>query len=66
MPDPENEGEYITETAVETLNSMVPLWRKNKSEITAEDYNEFYKMKFIGLSGSALRYSLQIRGHGNL
>ena len=47
VPDPENEGEYITETAVETLNSMVPLWRKNKSEITAEDYNEFYKMKFM-------------------
>ena len=47
VPNPENEGEYITETAVETLNSMVPLWRKNKSEITAEDYNEFYKMKFM-------------------
>ncbi len=47
VPDPENEGEYITETAVETLNSMVPLWRKNKSEITSEDYNEFYKMKFM-------------------
>ncbi len=47
VPDPENEGEYLTETAVETLNSMVPLWRKNKSEITAEDYNEFYKMKFM-------------------
>ncbi len=47
VPDPEKEGEYISETAVETLNSMVPLWRKNKSEIKPEDYNEFYKMKFM-------------------
>ncbi len=30
----------------ETLNSMVPLWRKNKNELTAEDYNAFYKEKF--------------------
>ena len=30
----------------ETLNSMVPLWRKNKNELKAEDYNNFYKEKF--------------------
>lgn len=47
VPDPDKEGEYITEVAEETLNSMVPLWRKNKSEIKAEDYNEFYKQKFM-------------------
>lgn len=46
VPDPENEGEYITEISLETLNSMVPIWRKSKSEIKAEDYNEFYKQKF--------------------
>ncbi|MCH5320200.1 MAG: molecular chaperone HtpG [Eubacterium sp.] len=47
VPDPEKEGEYITELNVETLNSMVPIWRKSKSEIKAEDYNEFYKSKFM-------------------
>ncbi len=29
-----------------TLNSMIPIWRKNKSELTDEDYNNFYKDKF--------------------
>lgn len=47
IPDPEKEGEYITEINMETLNSMVPIWRKSKSEIKAEDYNEFYKSKFM-------------------
>lgn len=46
VPDPDKEGEYITEITTETLNSMIPLWRKSKSEIKAEDYNEFYKNKF--------------------
>ncbi len=46
VPDPDKEGEYITEVNDEILNSMVPLWRKSKSEIKPEDYNEFYKSKF--------------------
>lgn len=46
VPDPDKEAEYITEVAQETLNSMVPLWRKNKNEIKPEEYNEFYKQKF--------------------
>lgn len=40
----ENEYESYTEEAV--LNSMVPLWRKNKSEISEEEYANFYKDKF--------------------
>lgn len=30
----------------ETLNSMVPIWKKNKNELTADDYNNFYIEKF--------------------
>jgi molecular chaperone HtpG len=41
----ENEREVYTET--EILNSMVPIWRKNKSELTDEDYNNFYKEKYF-------------------
>ena len=32
---------------VETLNSMTPVWKKNKNELTDEDYNNFYMEKFM-------------------
>ncbi len=35
--------DYIEET---TLNGMIPIWRKNKNELTDDDYNNFYKDKF--------------------
>lgn len=46
-PKADNDKEYETYTENETINSMVPIWRKNKSELTAEDYNQFYKEKFF-------------------
>ena len=51
-PKPEDAGddykpEYETYTELETLNSMVPIWKRAKSEVKDEDYNEFYKSKFM-------------------
>jgi len=45
---PKNGDPEDTETVSEdeTFNSMIPLWKKAKSEIKPEDYNEFYKSKF--------------------
>ena len=40
------EGKYEDKQVLETLNSMIPLWKKNKSEVADEDLNEFYKNKF--------------------
>ncbi|MEG2634370.1 MAG: molecular chaperone HtpG, partial [Oscillospiraceae bacterium] len=42
----EDSDEYETYTETKTLNSMVPIWKKNKSEIKPEDYEAFYKEKF--------------------
>lgn len=44
----ENEFEEYKEE--QTVNSMVPIWRKNKSELTEEDYNNFYMEKRYGLT----------------
>ena len=42
----EEKKEYEEFYETETLNSMVPIWKKNKSDITDEDYNNFYMDKF--------------------
>lgn len=39
-------ADYEEYSETKVLNSMVPLWRKNKSEITEEEYDEFYKQSF--------------------
>ncbi len=44
---PEDKPEYEDYREVETLNSMVPLWQRNKSEVTEEEYNSFYREKFF-------------------
>lgn len=41
------EDEYETVKEDETLNSMIPLWKKNKKEIKPEEYEAFYKDKFM-------------------
>ncbi len=41
-----SDSEYEDYTEIRTLNSRVPLWKKSKSDITKEEYDEFYKEKF--------------------
>lgn len=38
--------EYETVTEIETLNSMIPIWKRSKSEVSNEELGEFYKEKF--------------------
>ena len=56
------EQEYETYQELETLNSMVPLWKKNKSEIKDEDYNEFYKDKFYDFTDPAKVIHTDVEG----
>src|SRR5690625_3332989 len=50
--DEEETVEYIEE---ETINSMIPIWRKQRSELTKEDYENFYREKQYGFD-KPLRY----------
>lgn len=48
--------EYEEYLEIETLNSMTPLWKKNKSELKEEDYKHFYTEKFFDYN-APLKYS---------
>ena len=41
-----SENEYVDKIETETLNSMIPIWKKKKSDVTEEELNSFYAMKF--------------------
>ncbi len=42
----ENSEEVETHKELTTINSMIPLWKKNKKEVSDEDYEQFYQEKF--------------------
>ncbi len=54
--------EYETYYEDETLNSMVPIWKRNKSEVTDEEYAQFYKEKFTDYSDPAKVISSKTEG----
>ena len=45
--DDDKDSEPKTHLELETINSMLPIWKKNKSEVTDEELNNFYKNKFM-------------------
>ena len=61
-PSEDKEGEYEQVTETRTLNSMIPLWRKNKSEITEEEYNSFYSDKFYDFEKPAKVIHSKVEG----
>ncbi|MCL6605418.1 MAG: molecular chaperone HtpG [Paenibacillus sp.] len=48
QPKEGSEDEFVEVTEEQTVNSMVPIWRKNKNELTPEDYENFYMEKRYG------------------
>ncbi|MCE4939317.1 molecular chaperone HtpG [Bacillus velezensis] len=56
----ENEFEEVQEE--QTVNSMVPIWRKNKSELTDEDYEAFYAEKHYGFDKPLTHVHISVDG----
>lgn len=56
------EGKYTKHIEDKTLNSMIPLWKKNKSEVTEEEKNEFYKSKFNDYSDPLTSMFFHVEG----
>ena len=48
---------------LETLNSMTPLWKKNKSEVTEEEYDGFYKDTFFDYEKPAKHVHISVEGN---
>lgn len=46
-PNADEEGKQEKYLEKDTLNAIVPIWKKNKSEVTKEEYDEFYKENFF-------------------
>ena len=49
----EGSDDYESYTEVETLNSMIPIWKRSASEVSEEDYNRFYTEKFYDYEAPA-------------
>lgn len=58
------EDKYEDVKQIETLNTMTPIWKKPKNEITEDEYNEFYKQKYYDYENPL--FNTLIRVEGNL
>ena len=66
-PKPEDAGddykpEYEQYTEVETINSMIPIWKRRKQDVKPEEYNEFYKQTFHDFADPARTFSIHAEG----
>ena len=53
---------YHDEEVIETLNSMIPLWKKAKKDVTDKDLNEFYKNRFNDYEDPMLAMNIKVEG----
>ena len=59
---PEDTPAYETYSEIETLNSMVPIWQRSKSEVTEEELNKFYRDKFHDYAEPQRTISVSVEG----
>ena len=58
----EIEDEFLTETKREVINTRIPLWNKNKSEVSTEELNEFYKNQYFDYTDPFLHIWTDVEG----
>lgn len=58
----EEKPEYETIIETKTLNSMTPIWQKNKKDVSQEDYDNFYKEKFFDMETPVCTISTSVEG----
>lgn len=58
----EEKPEYETVIETKTLNSMTPIWQKNKKDVSQEDYDNFYKEKFFDMETPVCTISTSVEG----
>lgn len=56
------ENEYEDYQEEQTINSLVPIWKKNKSELTTEDYDSFYNEKHYGFDKPIKHIHISVDG----
>ncbi|WP_102028370.1 molecular chaperone HtpG [Salirhabdus sp. Marseille-P4669] len=61
-PKDDNDEELVDVTKEEVVNSMVPIWRKNKRELSNEDYENFYQEKRYGFDKPLTHIHLNVDG----
>ncbi|MBP5408337.1 MAG: molecular chaperone HtpG [Bacilli bacterium] len=59
------EDEYEDKKEVEILNAMTPIWKKNKNDVTDEEYNNFYMQKYYDYKEPLFHILLNVEGKVN-
>ncbi len=67
LPKPDDapddyQPEFENYTEIDTINSMIPIWKRKKSDVSQEEYNEFYKTDFHDFEDPARTISLHAEG----
>lgn len=61
-PNDGDDNELVDHTEEKIINSMVPIWRKNKNELTDEDYEKFYQEKHYGFDQPLKHIHISVDG----
>lgn len=59
----DNEGKTEKVEELQTINSMMPIWKKNKKDITEDDYNNFYMQEFFDYNKPLKKIHYKVEGN---